>query len=172
MSSLEAGQLPPSLNEQKVEWSASYCCLGSQPDEQCLPLLPGGALTGNQTLPTCWPFFPPVSLTLFSPLLPQPTCLFLLHGSLSFPSMCFLLLLPLSLLSSPQPFLPCLLQSLSRPAVPHQPTLPCQPIFLSSLLLPQPSHVPTSPFHLSSAPPGSPFHLPVRLQGLLPCEAR
>lgn len=157
MSSLEAGQLPPSLNEQKVEWSASYCCLGSQPDEQCLPLLPGGALTGNQTLPTCWPFLPPVSLTLFSPLLPQPTCLFLLHGSLSFPSMCFLLLLPLSLLclvpspSSHVSFslyqdLPCL-TSLPSPANPSFSPLFSCPNPLTSR--PAPS---ISPLHLLGAP--------------------
>ena len=91
---------------------------------------------------------PPSSFPDSSPLLPQPTCLFLLHVSLPFPSTCCLLLPPLSLLlSGPRPFLPCLLQSLSRPVLSQRPTLPCHPIFLSfSLLLPHPSHVRTSAF--------------------------
>ena len=79
---------------------------------------------------------PPGHLSLPSSRLP----FFPLHVLPASPSSSF------SPLSGPQPFLPCLLQSLSRPVVSHWPTLPCQPIFLSSLLLPQPSHVRTSPF--------------------------
>lgn len=49
---------------------------------------------------------------------------------------------------------------------------PANPSFSPLFSCPNPLTSRPAPSHLSPAPPGSPFHLPVRLQGLLPCEAR
>lgn len=160
-SSLKAGRLPPLLNEQKkVEWSASHCCLGSQPDEQCLPFLPGVLTLGTWTLPpSSFPDnaplsspVPPVSSFFSSPLLSPPcaSCLspflFLLLCQVPSPSSHFSFSLYGDL---------SFLTSLPSPAYSSfSPSLFACP---SSLLTSRPVSCHLSP---SSKPPGSPFHLP------------
>lgn len=157
LPSCEAGRLPPSLNEQKVEWSASYAAWGpsqvssARPSSQgALSLEPGPAHT-RALPPSSFPDSsllsspsPPVSPFFTSPFLSPPR------------AACFSLLFLSSVWS---PALPPVAPSVSLETCPVSAAYPPLPSDLSLLLsslappLSRPDQrLPISPLHLLGAP--------------------